>query len=423
MHLSDQLLGGWGPPNEPRLERRIAGLRRGARVGSTFRHTVTRLSFRARLFLALFAVSAIPVALISVAGIVYVRITRLAQGTGNLSDLGRTWQTARAELARVPLSEGARLAVERHDTTLNFVIVSSTRQKYMAQLLTDKGPIVYAFAGLILLLGVSVVGITLSRQFSSPLDEVVDWTDRIRRHEPLPDEAAARGIPEFAALQSALRELQRGLEQARLAELESERLRAFGEVARRVAHEMKNPLTPIRLAVLQLSRNATPDVREVLDVIAVESSRLEAMAREFAELGRLPEGIAAPVDLGELLTDLLTSTVPPGMTHRLTAAPDVPVIDGYYDPLRRAFSNVLRNAVEACRGSGTILVDLRAREGMIELQISDDGPGIPLDKREQIFQPYYTEKGDGTGLGQHRGNIAVTDTPGGGATFLVRFPV
>ncbi|MEO5798184.1 MAG: HAMP domain-containing sensor histidine kinase, partial [Gemmatimonadales bacterium] len=189
---------------------------------------------------------------------------------------------------------------------------------------------------------------------------------------------------------------------------------------------------PIRLAVLQLSRTATPEAREVLDIIAVESSRLEAMARDFAELGRLPEGIAAPVDLQELLVDLLRSAVPESMTYELVAADSLPSIEGRYDPLRRAFSNVLRNAVEACGGNGSIAVSLRQHDGNLEVQISDNGPGIVAAKREQIFQPYYTDKGDGTGLGlaivrqtieQHHGSIAVTDTPGGGATFLVRFPV
>ena len=392
---------------------------------------MTRLSFRARLFLALFAVSALPVALISVAGIVYIRTQQLTQGTGNLADMARTWRTARAELARVPLSPGATLAVARHDTTLNFVLQSSSQSRFLERNFQVQGPYIYAIAAIILLFGVGVVGVTLSRQFSAPLDEVVDWTDRIRRHDALPPHAGQRGIPEFAALQTALRDLQYGLEQARIAEIESERLRAFGEVARRVAHEMKNPLTPIRLAVLQLSRTATPEVREVLDIIAVESSRLEALAREFAELGRLPEGVAAPVDLRELLEDLLRSTVPATMAHRLDAVGELPPVEGFYDPLRRAFSNVLRNAVEACKGEGTITVALRRGEQCIEVTISDTGPGIAAEKREQIFLPYYTEKGDGTGLGlaivrqtieQHHGSIAVTDTPGGGATFLVRFP-
>ena len=392
---------------------------------------MSRLSFRARLFLALFAVSALPVALISVAGIVYIRTQQLTQGTGNLDDMTRTWRTARAELAQVPLSPGATLAVARHDTTLNFVLQSSSQSRFLERDLRVRGPYVYAVAAIILLFGVGLVGVSLSRQFSAPLDEVVDWTDRIRRHDPLPGTAAERGIPEFAALQAALRELQRGLEQARVAEIESERLRAFGEVARRVAHEMKNPLTPIRLAVSQLTRTATPEVREVLDIIATESSRLEALAREFAELGRLPEGVAAPVDLRELLEDLLRSTVPATMSQQLEAHGELSPIEGYYDPLRRAFSNLLRNAVEACGESGHIAVTLRLIDASIEVTISDNGPGISADKREQIFQPYYTEKGDGTGLGlaivrqtieQHHGSIAVTDTPGGGATFLVRFP-
>ena len=182
---------------------------------------------------------------------------------------------------------------------------------------------------------------------------MVDWTGRIQRHEALDtDTPDDRGIPEFAELRAALRNLAHGLDQARDAELEAERLRAFGEVARRVAHEMKNPLTPIRLAVSQLSRNASPETREVLDVIAVESARLEAMAREFAELGRLPEGIAAPVDLRELIDDLLRSTVPDSMLRQFIAESDVPEISGYYDPLRRAFSNVFRNAVDACQWRG-----------------------------------------------------------------------
>jgi signal transduction histidine kinase len=247
----------------------------------------------------------------------------------------------------------------------------------------------------------------------------------------LPIKESSRGPAEFATLREALRDMQRGLEQARAGELEAERLRAFSEVARRVAHEMKNPLTPIRLAVLQLSRSASPETREVLDVIAVESARLEAMAREFAELGRLPEGVAAPVDLPELLDDLLKSTVPETMVRRLEVGDGVTPVIGYYDPLRRAFSNLLRNAVEACHGRGEIIVTVRRLDGEIEVRVADNGPGILADRREVIFQPYYTEKGDGTGLGltivrqtieQHHGSVTVSDTPGGGATFMTRIP-
>jgi signal transduction histidine kinase len=119
------------------------------------------------------------------------------------------------------------------------------------------------------------------------------------------------------------------------------------------------------------------------------------------------------------------------MARELDAKAPAMTIEGYYDPLRRAFSNVLRNAVEACRGQGAIRVTLERQDGRIRVAVSDNGPGIPPDKRERIFQPYYTEKGGGTGLGlaivrqtieQHHGTIVVTDTPGGGATFLAQFP-
>jgi two-component system nitrogen regulation sensor histidine kinase NtrY len=203
-------------------------------------------------------------------------------------------------------------------------------------------------------------------------------------------------------------------------------------VARRVAHEMKNPLTPIRLAVRQLSKRAAPEMQVELEVIAAESARLEAMARDFAELGRLPEGIAAPVDLSELLQELLQNTVPDGMQREFRSDEAGVSIEGFYDPLRRAFSNLLRNAVEACKGSGNIAIRIRRDGGQIAITLSDNGPGITPERRELIFQPYYSGKADGTGLGlaivkqtieQHHGAISVDDTPGGGATFLVQFPV
>jgi signal transduction histidine kinase len=103
---------------------------------------------------------------------------------------------------------------------------------------------------------------------------------------------------------------------------------------------------------------------------------------------------------------------------------------GHYDPLRRAFGNLIRNAVEAMGGVGRLEAEI-AREGEhVAVRIVDHGPGIPAAKRTQVFEPYYTEKQEGTGLGlaivkqavdHHRGRISVEETPGGGATFVVRF--
>lgn len=392
---------------------------------------MSRLSFRNRLFLALFAATVVPVAIVTVTSFFALGEAGAAvQVTQAIDDLERTYRTLNAELSLDTLRPGSQEALARHRTTVDYIVTYGQVALNFSENIDKVFLVITGISVLIILMMVGFSGTFLTRQLSAPLDEVVDWTGRIQRHEPLTsDTPDDRGIPEFAELRGALRNLAQGLEQARMAELEAERLRAFGEVARRVAHEMKNPLTPIRLAVSQLSRTATPETREVLEIIAVESARLEAMAKEFAELGRLPEGISAPVDLKELLDDLLRSTVPDSMIRQFVADDGLPAIDGHYDALRRAFSNVLRNAVDACRGDGSLAVRVRTVDSSVEVSVSDNGPGVPLASREVIFRPYYTEKADGTGLGlaivrqtveQHGGTISVTDTPGGGATFVIR---
>jgi signal transduction histidine kinase len=183
--------------------------------------------------------------------------------------------------------------------------------------------------------------------------------------------------------------------------------------------------------VARLARAATPAQQDAIDVLTTESGRLEQLASEFTEFGRLPEGPTAPVDLVELLSELARTTLPPTMAARLTLDPGTPTIQGHYDPLRRAFSNILRNAVEACGGEGDIEITA-APDGdeSVVIRIRDHGPGIPAELNGRLFDPYTTVgKTGGTGLGlalakqtveMHRGTIGVEPTPGGGATFVVR---
>jgi signal transduction histidine kinase len=220
------------------------------------------------------------------------------------------------------------------------------------------------------------------------------------------------------------------LERARAQEIESERLRAFRETARRVAHEMRNPLTPIRLAVSQLARSGNGQHQEVIEVLMAESSRLEQIAREFTEFGRLPEGPPAQVDFTELLSELVRTSVPPTMKPSMKLDATTPVLLGHYDPLRRAFSNVLRNAVEACGEEGALDITVAPdTNGGVRIEISDHGPGVPREMADRIFDPYFTGKPGGTGLGlalvkqtieMHGGTIVLEETPGGGATFVIR---
>src|SRR5207247_1225993 len=249
-------------------------------------------------------------------------------------------------------------------------------------------------------------------------------------------------LRERVLLRQHLDQVSASVSPARDRELEAERLRAFREVARWVAHEIKNPLTSMRIAVDQLRRTAGRPLKDSLtvadgrtdtamQVIDSETDRLERLAKEFADFGRLPEGPHSEVDMVELLDELGRTAVPEGVTVRVSANGGRRVLMGHYDPLRRAFANLLRNAAEAMQGRGAIDVTVTGDGRGLAVTIADHGPGIPDDLRAHVFEPYFTTKTDGTGLGlalvrqaleAHRGTIAVAETPGGGATFAIVFP-
>ncbi|MGI9039530.1 MAG: sensor histidine kinase [Gemmatimonadales bacterium] len=389
-----------------------------------------RLSFHQRILLILICLGALPTAVAILGWGLTIRSSTPATGPGEaLEQAGATGRTLLQTIDSTRLTRSERDALADHATRLNEALRRYQRAETFGR---------YYYAGLglaVLLAGAGVVyasvrlGGHLSRQLSRPIDELVGWTVHIRRMEPLPPETLQRGAPEFADLRTALREMAETLDRARAQEIESERLRAFRETARRVAHEMRNPLTPIRLAVSQLDRSSAPHQREAIEVLMAESGRLEQLAREFTEFGRLPEGPAAQVDLLELLDELARSTLPPTMTSHLSLDPATPTILGHYDPLRRAFSNILRNAVEASEASGAIEIVAMAEDGGARVEIRDHGPGIPPELEGRIFDPYCTGKDGGTGLGLalakqtvglHHGTIGTERTPGGGATFAVK---
>ena len=389
-----------------------------------------RLSFRQRILLILICLGALPTAVAILGwGLTIQRSGPAAGPREALEEVGATGRGLLETIDSTRLTPPERTALAAHAASLNAALGRIQRAETYGR---------YYYAGLavaVLALGAAFLyasmrlGGHLSRQLSRPIDELIGWTGHIRRMEPLPPDLPRRGAPEFAALRTALREMAEALERGRAREIEAERLRAFRETARRVAHEMRNPLTPIRLAVEQLARSTGEQQREAIEVLTAESGRLERLAREFTEFGRLPEGPAAPVDLVELLEELARTTLPPGMTPRLALDRATPILLGHYDPLRRAFSNILRNAVEACGGTGTIEIEAAAEDGAARVSIRDHGPGIPPELEGRIFDPYCTGKEGGTGLGLalakqtvelHRGSIAVEPTPGGGATFVVR---
>src|SRR5436190_9250540 len=393
------------------------------------------LPFRRRIFVILVVMTVVPTVLAFAGWVLSVR--RLLPAAGARASTERVAATARALLDGVDtlhLTVRERTLLRDHLNEVSASVSLARRAETFLRYYTA------GFALVILLLGAGVLYAAvnlaghLSRQLSRPIDELVGWTQLIRRHEPLPGGAPPRGAPEFEALRQALRELAGALAAARERELEAERLRAFREVARRVAHEIKNPLTSMRIAVDQMRRTVGPldgRTETAVQVLEAETDRLERLAAACAEFGRLPEGPQSEIDVVELLAELGRSGVPEGVRVNIDANGGPHGLLGHYEPLRRAFANLYRNASEAMQGRGAIDVIVTGDADGLAVTIADHGPGIPAEFRQRVFEPYFTTKDDGTGLGlalvrvtleAHRGSISVSETPGGGATFAIVFP-
>jgi signal transduction histidine kinase len=172
-----------------------------------------------------------------------------------------------------------------------------------------------------------------------------------------------------------------------------------------------------------------------VEVLEVETTRLDAMARSFAQFGKLPEGPRAPIDLGELARYAARATTAPNVTIGVDVADDAPMIDGHYDALSRALSNIVINAVDACEDGGEVTVNVRRSEmdghPAAEIVVSDTGRGIDPEKLPRIFDPYVTTKAGGTGLGlaivrqtvlAHDGCVDATSVPGSGTSIRMLLP-
>ncbi len=215
----------------------------------------------------------------------------------------------------------------------------------------------------------------------------------------------------------------------------SNRLAAWAEMARIIAHEIKNPLTPIRLSVEHLRevwRRKSPDFETVLEEcvsnVLRQTEELRRSASEFADYARLPRPEIRPTDVAALLRDAASAySAAPGVRWVVDASPGLAAMG---DPrlLARVLSNLVGNSVDALRNGGVIHLTASRRDGRIEAAVEDDGPGVPPEILPRLFDPYFSAKSGGTGLGlaiakkiveEHGGTIGAANRREGG--FRVRF--
>jgi nitrogen fixation/metabolism regulation signal transduction histidine kinase len=228
--------------------------------------------------------------------------------------------------------------------------------------------------------------------------------------------------------------------------LRAQKAAAWHEVARRIAHELKNPLTPIALCAeriaRQLDRGATvsPEAQRILRdcsaTISREVQSVKTLADEFSQFSRFPAAQPVPSDLNDIARNAVSVFAGrvEGIDLRVDLAPDLPLVNVDPEQFKRVIVNLVDNAAEAMRESlvRRLLVATRGTSGeTVELLVADTGCGISAGDKEKLFLPYFSTKGRGTGLGlaivnhilsEHGARIRVEDNPPAGARFYVEVP-
>ncbi len=225
--------------------------------------------------------------------------------------------------------------------------------------------------------------------------------------------------------------------------IKAQKAAAWQEVAQRIAHEIKNPLTPIQLSAQRLRKKAVehaPDLRAVVDdattAIISEVTGLKALVDEFSSFARMPLPQPRVLDLHQVLREVIQLYQTAYRDVRIHERFDAELPPGYADrdQMKRVFTNLFDNAVEAVNKRGEVWVTtaVAGHPPKIRIEVSDDGAGIHPDDRDKLFVPYFSKKKSGTGLGlaivqriisDHNGQIRVMDRRPHGTTFVVELPV
>jgi two-component system nitrogen regulation sensor histidine kinase NtrY len=251
-------------------------------------------------------------------------------------------------------------------------------------------------------------------------------------------QVAAHGPQELERLIHTFNVMAGELSRSRRELAQAERLAAWREVALRVAHEIKNALTPITFSVHRLRKEAPaiPEpsrerVQSALEAVMGEVDGLKRLAASFSELARLPMAELAPLDVGDLLEAAADGFSGSGRDILLEPPVERMMVNGDRALLRQALTNLIKNAVEASSAGGRIWLRASREGSRIGITVEDEGPGWPEGTPDAVLEPYFTTKADGTGLGlslvqrtalQHGGATRLDDRPGGGARVTLLLP-
>jgi len=254
-----------------------------------------------------------------------------------------------------------------------------------------------------------------------------------------------RGGGEIAQLAEAFNEMTATLASQRDQLVQTERVAAWRELARRLAHELRNPLFPLQITVENLQRSRKLDAKQFLEVfnestatLKTELANLNSIVGRFSDFSKMPAPRFTRVNVNESLRNAVrlfeaqfNAVGKPAITPEYFLTEPLPEIDADPDLLHRAFQNLLLNALDAMPAGGTLTLRTSEHEGHVRIEITDTGKGLTPEECSRLFTPYYTTKQLGTGLGlaivqsvvsDHHGTIAVSSDEGRGTTFRIELP-
>jgi two-component system, NtrC family, nitrogen regulation sensor histidine kinase NtrY len=353
-------------------------------------------------------------------------------------------------LSRIGKSSGVELSLEppvpsadRLQRTLSLpeqtgISITATRSRRALLSTVEQLDLTVLLIGSATLASALLITVLLSRGLARPVRALAEQAQRVIHGDPNP--VVATGARELVEAAEAFNRAISDLVALRKRLAVTERIAARREIARRVAHEIKNPLLPIRASVETLRRlRARNDpafddyfdeaTRTVLDEVA----RISNIVSEFTRFARLPAPEPAPFNAEEAVRGVVTLHAAAGAPIDFEAEP-CPDLNADRDQVVQVVTNLVQNAQQALTGqaNGRVAVRLAREQDKLVLSVSDNGPGIAPEMRGRLFEPYATTKAEGTGLGlaiverivvEHGGEIGVGDAAGGGAAFVVKLPL
>jgi two-component system, NtrC family, nitrogen regulation sensor histidine kinase NtrY len=355
-----------------------------------------------------------------------------------------------AALSRIGKSSGVELslespppAVDRLQRTLRLpeqtgisITVSRSRRALLSTV--EQLDLTVLLIGSATLASALLITVLLSRGLARPVRDLAEQAQRVIHGDPTP--VVATGARELVEAATAFNRAIADLVALRKRLAVTERIAARREIARRVAHEIKNPLLPIRAAVETLRRlraRNDPQFDDYFDeatrTVLDEVQRITHIVGEFTRFARLPAPEPAPFDAEDAVRSVVSLHAAAGAPIELVAEP-CPDLVADRDQVVQVVTNLVQNAQQALVGrvNGRVEVRIGREHDKWRLSVTDNGPGVAPEMRSRLFEPYATTKAEGTGLGlaiverivvEHGGEIRFDDAPGGGASFVVKLPL